>query len=234
MLVFLVFPPSLPPVIPLESSVSQPVLPRDPKCRTVIWARPQPLNTPTSVLYVGEFGQHFSVRIIPIPRNIIKNNDEINWTNFFIKTVEYIFWPWTEILVLENTIIFQKQNSKLVESHATPLKSLGDPKWGCDPELRNTALDSRQAATELSASCSYQPILPVLIVPPGRRVPRGQISLNQALPGWASVGGSSRELRPTIVHLSTWCPRHANPGITEKLSGWFPPILPPLDHTYRW
>ena len=73
------------------SSVSQPFLPRDPKCRTIIWARPQPLNTPTSVLYVGEFGQHFSVRI-----------------SFF---------------------------KKLVDRRATPRKSLGDPKWGRDPEV---------------------------------------------------------------------------------------------------
>ena len=59
-----------------------------PKMSTVIWARPQPLNTPTSVLYVGEFGQHFSVR------------------SFF---------------------------KKLVDSRATPRKSLGDPKWGSRP-----------------------------------------------------------------------------------------------------
>ena len=62
-----------------------------PKMSQNIWARPQPLNTPTSVLYVGEFGQHFSVRI-----------------SFF---------------------------KKLVDSRATPRKSLGDPKWGRDPEV---------------------------------------------------------------------------------------------------
>ena len=110
-------------------SVSQPFLPRDPKCRIVIWARPQPLNTPTSVLYVGKFGQHFSLHIIPIPRNFIKNNDEINWTNFFILTVEYIFWPWTEILVLENTIIFQKVGGQSCD----PTKIARRPQVGSRP-----------------------------------------------------------------------------------------------------
>ena len=53
----------------------------------------QPLNTPTSVLYVGEFGQHFSVRIITILRNIIKNNDEIYWTNLVnISNISKSWW----------------------------------------------------------------------------------------------------------------------------------------------
>ena len=71
--------------------------------------RPQPLNTPTSVLYVGEFGQHLSVRI-----------------SFF---------------------------KKLVDSRATPRKSLGDPKWGRAPEVEKHPIPAEIVSNNSQAVC---------------------------------------------------------------------------------
>ena len=71
------------------------------------WARPQPLNTPTSVLYVGEFAKMICH----------------NW----------IDWPTTRLVVaiiIENTIIFQK-----VGGQSRDPTKMGSPNWGRDPEV---------------------------------------------------------------------------------------------------